>query len=85
MTLSARRRRERLAALLKRPCDCLRCAYCCATGRIVRDADEPRGAGEPCPQCNGTGIAQTCERCREMTELASAVGHGAEKNVRWRG
>lgn len=50
------------------PCSCIRCAACGGSGQ-VRVGDPIMGYDlESCDECSGSGITETCDRCRFLME-----------------
>lgn len=58
-------------------CTCTPCHYCYGLGMIWYSSDgeyigrrnDDMGNYEPCEKCNGTGIEDLCEECRQIEEL----------------
>lgn len=59
-------------------CACVRCSFCGGSGQEWysisgkflggRHSDD-LDASEPCEECGGTGIVETCDRCTLLTDL----------------
>jgi hypothetical protein len=65
-----------------RPCECVSCGQCGGTGNVFfawDDLDEL----ETCEECRGGGIAELCDRCRELDELY-AIEEEADERGRLR-
>lgn len=51
------------------PCHCIRCGECFGTGR-VRDLEDWSDLGyETCEECGGSGIVETCARCKLIADM----------------
>lgn len=63
--------------LEKEPCRCVRCAECGGSGNVWISMDgkyvgkhrsDDLDDMEPCDECGGSGITETCERCQLLRD-----------------
>lgn len=54
--------------LNKEPCACIRCSACGGSGRICIHDQFAFEEHDPCEECEGSGIFDTCDRCQLMDE-----------------
>ena len=58
------------AELNESPCRCVRCGWCHGTGRIRVDVDDqPDFDLDTCEGCGGDGLAEVCDRCRDLEDF----------------
>lgn len=68
---------EYIEALRKKECTCSSCPSCNGTGNVWfsftgeylgRSRCDDLDTMETCEDCNGTGVFDTCDRCRDLEE-----------------
>ncbi len=60
---------ETRAKLNAEPCHCERCDWCHGSGRFPDRESWSGLETEPCEECGGSGITETCDRCQLLIEM----------------
>lgn len=61
-------------ALAKQPCKCINCASCRGSGMTsYRTGSYPEWDLDSCLSCDGRGLIEECDRCRELEELDELI------------
>lgn len=51
-------------------CKCVSCGACRGSGQVmVPTIGYPEDDLEPCSECDGTGLTEVCQRCRDLEEI----------------
>lgn len=54
------------AKVLAEPCHCTRCSMCRGSGRVYKGFWDD---AEPCEDCGGLGVTDSCDRCQLLAEM----------------